>query len=711
MAEKFCGLASLLIRYLKAGDIFKCIYTTWDGNLVNFQAFIDTVDSTVADTVEAVVLVDACFICLCCRFEFTADPLTGQLFDYFIHWPEMQKRPGQKMDISITCVRYILTLSEILVVLFATLIATLNLFLPCKPPCISSHFCENGVSSTKLQTRLVFFLADGINCIWYLFGGAYYGGIILCCCISYQFVRYKSLIKIQMKGSCKIRVKLYRELQIENKIINAAIRGRIFLAFAYLEPVTEILLALGVMMVYNSNGHIFRLVTFLIGYAAVILVCLMIFTIAGKLNKDSINWVERCTARSPWERRVVQSLAPLRVKFGNNFVERLTPLIVQEFCIRQVASTLILMRLSVVYMNSTITRVTCERLTQFAPNLAYTFSKVLATHVPRLKSPPSKMGPKIDPKVEASVKALSKANLSVRGKRRQSIASGQGIARNACPSKKKNSATLKKIDRLTDKENPPSQRQIAKQCQISKSYVNTIIHRDLCKTVLRKAKLHALKPSHIANRKTNSRKLYEGHLAGKKSEFVVTLDEALFFVQDCNRTRTICYTKDRNRVSHYVCQKKEKFSDRFMVVGAMTGRGFLEVEIPKKYPGELDKVFIHHDAASSHTAKFTQQYAQDLKRRTGMTLISNSEIPIKSPDTSPMDFFGFGYLKQQLFKRKASTMAGVWKVLNEEWDLVSPEMCEKVFGSWKRRLRLVAQKHGEHMENTKAIHSHRVQKL
>lgn len=72
-------------------------------------------------------------------------------------------------------------------------------------------------------------------------------------------------------------------------------------------------------------------------------------------------------------------------------------------------------RLSVVYMNSTITRVTCERLTQFAPNLAKTLSKVLATYVKSLKFPPSKMGPKIDPKVEASVKALSKANLSVRG--------------------------------------------------------------------------------------------------------------------------------------------------------------------------------------------------------------------------------------------------------------------------------------------------------
>lgn len=67
--------------------------------------------------------------------------------------------------------------------------------------------------------------------------------------------------------------------------------------------------------------------------------------------------------------------------------------------------------------------------------------------------------------------------------------------------------------------------------------------------------VHALKQSHKANRKTNYRKLYEGHLAGGRSEFVVTLDQALFFVEDCNRTRRICHTKNKKLVSNYVCQK------------------------------------------------------------------------------------------------------------------------------------------------------------
>ena len=209
---------------------------------------------------------------------------------------------------------------------------------------------------------------------------------------------------------------------------------------------------------------------------------------------------------------------------------------------------------------------------------------------------------------------------------------------------------------------------------------------DLGKPTRNKTKVHALNARHKQNRKTNARKLYEQRVAGGRAEYLVTFDEALFFVQDCNGTRRICYTKSRDECNNYVFQKKEKFADKLMVVGAMSGRGvlplipvrtnakvssnyyvdnvlkrILEEEIPKLCPGETAKVYVHHDAASSHTARFTQQYAADLQARTGITLIANTDIPVKPPDGSPIDFFGFGYLKQQIYKRRASRIPGLWK--------------------------------------------------
>ena len=133
-----------------------------------------------------------------------------------------------------------------------------------------------------------------------------------------------------------------------------------------------------------------------------------------------------------------------------------------------------------------------------------------------------------------------------------------------------------------------------------------------------------------------------------------------------------------------------------------------EKHIPEIYGSEASKVFVHHDAASSQTSKKTCQYVEDLKTRLGITIIHNSEIPVKSPDTSPMDFFGFGVLKQYLRKRRAKTIAGLWKILNQIWNNVPPEMVTNVLKAWKRRLRRVSQRHGEHIENTSSIHRRKI---
>ena len=95
--------------------------------------------------------------------------------------------------------------------------------------------------------------------------------------------------------------------------------------------------------------------------------------------------------------------------------------------------------------------------------------------------------------------------------------------------------------------------------------------------------MHALKDSHKANRKTNARKLYEDHLAGEKSEFIVTLDEALFNLQDCSGKRKNYFSKDKNESEEFMFEKKEKFARQNMVVGAISGSGVLSlIKVPQK---------------------------------------------------------------------------------------------------------------------------------
>ncbi|OXA42093.1 hypothetical protein Fcan01_23296 [Folsomia candida] len=142
-----------------------------------------------------------------------------------------------------------------------------------------------------------------------------------------------------------------------------------------------------------------------------------------------------------------------------------------------------------------------------------------------------------------------------------------------------------------------------------------------------------------------------------------------------NGHRKIYYTtKEENNSRRLTIPHTENFCNKFMVVGALSGRGvlplikvpqkvkvttkyfidfvlkpLLEIHVPKPYGKDTKKVIVHHDAASSHTALLTQDYAKDLKARLGITIIQNSEMPVKSLYVSPMDLFGFGYLKQNLF--------------------------------------------------------------
>ena len=78
---------------------------------------------------------------------------------------------------------------------------------------------------------------------------------------------------------------------------------------------------------------------------------------------------------------------------------------------------------------------------------------------------------------------------------------------------------------------------------------------------------------------------------------------------------------------------------------------------------------------------------------------------MKGADCSPMDFFGFGWLKAKVSKRRVSTLNGLAKVIKEKWSNVSRETIENVYAGWKRRCRMIYKRQGKHVEQVKGIHS------
>ena len=137
-------------------------------------------------------------------------------------------------------------------------------------------------------------------------------------------------------------------------------------------------------------------------------------------------------------------------------------------------------------------------------------------------------------------------------------------------------------------------------------------------------------------------------------------------------------------------------------------RPLVEVLLPELYPGKMNKVWVHHDGASSRTSNETKSYIEEVTREIGIRFIKKAEIPAKSPDAAPLDFFGFGFLKGKLQARRPRTIAGLKRAVREEWAQIDPAMVMRAFKSWIERAKMTVKKRGRHIENVNQIHNKRV---
>lgn len=125
---------------------------------------------------------------------------------------------------------------------------------------------------------------------------------------------------------------------------------------------------------------------------------------------------------------------------------------------------------------------------------------------------------------------------------------------------------------------------------------------------------------------------------------------------------------------------------------------------------DINKVVIHFDKATSHIAGNTSRYLSRINGLYGISFINKDSIPVKGADVAPCDFFGFGYLKQELSKSHARTEEGVWTRAKQIWSSITPQNCANTFAAWKQRCLTVTRIHGEQCETTKDIHRRKLRK-
>ena len=275
---------------------------------------------------------------------------------------------------------------------------------------------------------------------------------------------------------------------------------------------------------------------------------------------------------------------------------------------------------------------------------------------------------------------------------------------------------LKKLDKWTNRANPPTQKHMARALKVTQQTISKHINKTLNKKKRIKPKVHAISERNIETRKVRSLGFYKLLNKGKWKK-IITTDEAWFRITKINGQRRIQYVKrtTKNPKLERFC-RQESFAKGFMVWSGISYNGktslhfvrpntkvnsqyycetilkkFLARDARKLYPNG-DFVF-HQDSAPSHVSKWTQEWMNPRLR-----YIHHTKWIPNSPDAAPMDYFVWGYLKNKLESKKINDTAALKRALKKAWKELPQELINRALDSWPRRVHQIYKNKGLHIE-------------
>lgn len=244
-----------------------------------------------------------------------------------------------------------------------------TIFLPCQPPFLvslymrwvvmepescSGHLFWNLSSTLDATVRTVLLLSDLLFNVQFAFIAPFYVVnvvlLIIVCTL-----QYLTLLKMEVTQAVQQQnwnkfvsfITIYKRIQLFNALSNDCIRGRIFAVLLFATPLLQILSA---FIFIKLGEELPVVIVFWFGcfYVATIVFILGFLSAAGKpysISNAVRKICQRQVGTNQADRRIwiktLRSLQPIKLCFLSNFVDRTTPLIVQNFCISQTVSILL----------------------------------------------------------------------------------------------------------------------------------------------------------------------------------------------------------------------------------------------------------------------------------------------------------------------------------------------------------------------------------
>ena len=120
---------------------------------------------------------------------------------------------------------------------------------------------------------------------------------------------------------------------------------------------------------------------------------------------------------------------------------------------------------------------------------------------------------------------------------------------------------------------------------------------------------------------------------------------------------------------------------------------------------DFDRIWFMKDGATTHTA---HQSLAILHEHFGPRIFSGRypqsygcgvDWPPYSPDLNPCDYFLWGYLKGRVYKDAPMTLDALKQAITREIEAITPETLRKVMLNFRKRLILVQEQGGRHIEH------------
>lgn len=246
-------------------------------------------------------------------------------------------------------------LAEVTCWIMPVAIALVVFLIPCKPPFLGSilvqkDFCRDIMTNwnvTNLAIRVSLAGLDFLVMMQLCYVVNYYAYHVLLTGQYFLWIQGYDLLRSLGTRDPDLDFLLeYRKLQVVEALLRQAVRWRVFPAVSVIMPACQVLSSFALIKLHDSMpmSSILLMIDIIMASGVFSTVVFIIAAKSYSVSKECLEENRRVGGRGRIreEKKAQKSLKPVRVQFGNNFVEPLTPLIFQQFCVEHTASLLML---------------------------------------------------------------------------------------------------------------------------------------------------------------------------------------------------------------------------------------------------------------------------------------------------------------------------------------------------------------------------------